>query len=174
MSQNSRPIAFFSKKLNRRLSVSSINVYELYGLTGKDNIVADALSRITEPPIEEISAYISSPFSTLISQLQSFFPTNPEETGRRLEILQEFHASPLGGHFGIQAPLAHVSASFYMPLPQQVWDEISMYFITNLPQANNKTTIWVIVDCLTKFAHFITLPANFTATTLAQIFISKI
>ncbi|KAI5424744.1 hypothetical protein KIW84_030800 [Lathyrus oleraceus] len=39
----------------------------------------------------------------------------PEETELRLEILQEFHASPLGGHFGIQATLARVSASFYWP-----------------------------------------------------------
>ncbi|XP_050890468.1 uncharacterized protein LOC127095884 [Lathyrus oleraceus] len=39
----------------------------------------------------------------------------PEETGLRLEILQEFHASPLGGHSGIQATLARVSASFYWP-----------------------------------------------------------
>lgn len=33
LSQNSRPIAFFSKKLNTRMSASSTYVRELYGLT---------------------------------------------------------------------------------------------------------------------------------------------
>jgi hypothetical protein len=49
-----------------------------------------------------------------------------------------------------------------------------MDFITNLPLTNNKSTIWVIVDRLTKFAHFIALPPAFTAPTLAPIFISEI
>lgn len=49
-----------------------------------------------------------------------------------------------------------------------------MDFITNLPPSNHKTTIWVIVDRLTKFAHFIALPVSFTATSLAPIFISEI
>lgn len=49
-----------------------------------------------------------------------------------------------------------------------------MDFITHLPPSNNKTTIWVIVDRLTKFAHFIALPTSFTAASLAPIFISEI
>lgn len=49
-----------------------------------------------------------------------------------------------------------------------------MDFITHLPSASNKTVIWVVVDRLTKFAHFIALPTNFTAATLAPIFIAEI
>jgi len=61
-----------------------------------------------------------------------------------------------------------------LPLPTQVWEDISMDFITHLPIINNKSTIWVIVDRLTKFVHFIAFSNTFTAPTLAPIFISEI
>ncbi|PNX81390.1 transposon Tf2-1 polyprotein, partial [Trifolium pratense] len=61
-----------------------------------------------------------------------------------------------------------------LPLPEQVWEDISMDFITNLPLTNQKSTIWVVVDRLSKFAHFIALPSTFTAATLAPVFISEI
>lgn len=61
-----------------------------------------------------------------------------------------------------------------LPLPTQVWEDISMDFITHLPLTHNKSTIWVIVDRLTKFAHFIALPLAFTTPTLGPIFISEI
>ena len=36
------------------------------------------------------------------------------------------------------------------------WEEISMAFIVGLPPTQKAfNSIWVIVDCLTKFAHFI-------------------
>lgn len=49
-----------------------------------------------------------------------------------------------------------------------------MDFITNLPLSNNKTIIWIVVDRLTKFAHFIALPTTVTATSLAQTFLNEI
>jgi hypothetical protein len=61
-----------------------------------------------------------------------------------------------------------------LPLPQQVWEDISMDFITHLPPTHNRSCIWVIVDRLTKFAHFIALPASFTTASLAPIFINEI
>lgn len=41
--------------------------------------------------------------------------------------------------------------------PHQVWEDISMDFITNIPSSANRTVIWVVVDQLSKFAHFIPL-----------------
>ena len=57
-----------------------------------------------------------------------------------------------------------------LPTPNQVWEDLTMDFITQLPQSNGKTTIWVIVDRPTKGAHFVALPPNYTAITLAIIF----
>lgn len=49
-----------------------------------------------------------------------------------------------------------------------------MDFITNLPSSANKTVIWVVVDCLTKFAHFVSLPTHFSAQYLASVFLAEI
>lgn len=127
LSQESRTIAFFSKKLSQWLSSSSIYVRELYALTelikkwrqyllgstfkiftnhkslkclmtqtiqtpkqqkwltkllgynheihykpGKENLVANALSRIDETPIEAICAVISSLSPSLISEIRVY------------------------------------------------------------------------------------------------------
>ncbi|KAI5316983.1 hypothetical protein L3X38_036690 [Prunus dulcis] len=61
-----------------------------------------------------------------------------------------------------------------LPIPLQVWTDISMDFIDGLPKSNGKTTIFVIVDRLSKFAHFIPVSHPYTATTIAQIFFDHI
>lgn len=57
-----------------------------------------------------------------------------------------------------------------LPPPNQVWEELTMDFITHLPQSFGHTAIWVICDRLTKFVHFIGLPTKYTATDLAHRF----
>lgn len=48
-----------------------------------------------------------------------------------------------------------------------------MDFITHLPSSANKTIIWVVVDRLTKFAHFVALHTSFTAASLASTFLTE-
>lgn len=60
-----------------------------------------------------------------------------------------------------------------LPIPTQVWEDISTDFITHLPLGNGKSIIWVIVDRLSKFAHFNSLPSHFTATTVGAIFLAE-
>lgn len=55
-----------------------------------------------------------------------------------------------------------------------IWEEISTDFITSLPKVNVKDTIWIIVDRLTKYAHFIALPRKFIVTKLATKFIVEV
>ncbi|XP_019450597.1 PREDICTED: uncharacterized protein LOC109352871 [Lupinus angustifolius] len=61
-----------------------------------------------------------------------------------------------------------------LPIPEKVWDEISMDFITHLPSSQGHTVIWVVVDRLTKYAHFTALPTRFSAETLARRFLNDI
>lgn len=49
-----------------------------------------------------------------------------------------------------------------------------MDFITHLPAIQGKTVIWVIVDHLSKYGHFIALPTGFSASTIAPIFLAEI
>jgi hypothetical protein len=41
-----------------------------------------------------------------------------------------------------------------LPFPEQKWESISMDFITSLPKVQGKDCIYLVVDRLTKFAHF--------------------
>ncbi|XP_035836073.1 uncharacterized protein LOC118484192 [Helianthus annuus] len=61
-----------------------------------------------------------------------------------------------------------------LPTPAQPWHDISMDFITHLPPSKGKTAIWVIVDRLSKFAHFIALSPGYTAISLAAIFMREV
>ena len=44
-----------------------------------------------------------------------------------------------------------------LDIPHQPWRSISMDFIVGLPESNGYTQIWVVVDRLTKLAHFISM-----------------
>eukprot|EP00253_Pinus_taeda_P022681 PITA_22681 len=52
--------------------------------------------------------------------------------------------------------------------------EVSMDFITSLLNSGNKSIIMVVVDRLSKYAHFCSLPHPFTPTLIAQSFIDQI
>jgi hypothetical protein len=50
-----------------------------------------------------------------------------------------------------------------LAIPSQRWEEFSMYFITRLPKSEGKSVIMVIVDRITKYAHFCALSHPFKA-----------
>jgi hypothetical protein len=49
-----------------------------------------------------------------------------------------------------------------------------MDFIVGLPKDGNKSVIMVVVDRLSKYAHFCPLPYPFTLTLIAQVFLDQI
>jgi hypothetical protein len=55
-------------------------------------------------------------------------------------------------------------------IPPVIWRDISMDFIVGLPKLGNKSVIMVVVDCLSKYAHFYALQHPFTTSIVAQIF----
>jgi hypothetical protein len=61
-----------------------------------------------------------------------------------------------------------------LPIPLAIWKDISMEFITGLPKSRNKSVIMVVVDHLSKYAHFCALQHPFTASMVAQIFMDQV
>jgi hypothetical protein len=59
-------------------------------------------------------------------------------------------------------------------IPPAIWKDISIDFITNLPKSGNKSVIMVVVDRLSKYAHFCAFQHPFTTSTMAQIFMDQV
>src|SRR5215510_10997257 len=61
-------------------------------------------------------------------------------------------------------------------IPSRPWEIITMDFIVQLPSTyrTHFDSIFVVVDKLTKMAHFLPMKANYTAIQVAKIFIDGI
>ncbi|KAH0670700.1 hypothetical protein KY290_026097 [Solanum tuberosum] len=131
----------------------------------------------------------------------------PKDASLRLMLLEEFHASKIGGHAGVARTFHRLSSNFHwvgmrsdvkkfvsecqicqqmkdsqlkpagllspLPIPSEIFAEISMDFITGLPSSQGRTVILVIVDRLSKYGHFIALSANFTSQKVAEVFVQE-
>jgi hypothetical protein len=60
-------------------------------------------------------------------------------------------------------------------IPEWKWKEISMDFIVGLPKTQSGyDSIWVIIDRLSKVAHFIPVKSNYKGLKLAELYIARI
>ena len=60
-------------------------------------------------------------------------------------------------------------------VPSWKWDDISMDFIVGLPKTSKGwDSVWVIVDHLTKIAHFLPVKVLYPTTTYAKLYIDRI
>ncbi|RVW89330.1 Transposon Ty3-I Gag-Pol polyprotein [Vitis vinifera] len=62
-----------------------------------------------------------------------------------------------------------------LPIPEWKWDNITMDFVIGLPRTRSKKNgVWVIVDCLTKSAHFLAMKTTDSMNSLAKLYIQEI
>ena len=62
-----------------------------------------------------------------------------------------------------------------MSISEWKWDKLGMDFIIGLPRTKlGYDSIWVVVDRLTKVAHFIPVKTTYTSAKLAKIYMSRI
>ncbi|KAA0035602.1 pol protein [Cucumis melo var. makuwa] len=110
----------------------------------------------------------------------------PSDSAVKTELLSEAHSSPFSMHPAstkmyqdlkrVKAP-RQKPAGLLQPLsiPEWKWENVSMDFITGLPRTlRGFTVIWVVVDRLTKSAHFVPGKSTFTASKWAQLYMSEI
>lgn len=61
-----------------------------------------------------------------------------------------------------------------LPIPDRAWAAVSMDFIEGIPLSKGKSTILVVVDRLTKHAHFLALAHPFTTASVAQLYLEHV
>ncbi|KAL1534042.1 hypothetical protein AAHA92_31446 [Salvia divinorum] len=62
-----------------------------------------------------------------------------------------------------------------LEIPEWKWEHIAIDFVTGLPKTRQgNTAIWVIIDRLTKSAHFIPIPVTHGSDKLARIYVKEI
>ncbi|KAA3470833.1 integrase [Gossypium australe] len=70
-----------------------------------------------------------------------------------------------------------VSSRFLQPImiSERKWERVTMDFVSCLPVTpTKKDSIWVIMDRLTKSAHFIPVRIDYSHGRLAKLYLSKI
>ena len=62
-----------------------------------------------------------------------------------------------------------------LPIPQWKWDNITMDFVSGFPLTQQKhDSVWVIIDRLTKSAHFIPVRIDYSMDRLAELYVDEI
>ncbi|GJW50572.1 putative reverse transcriptase domain-containing protein [Tanacetum coccineum] len=98
----------------------------------------------------------------------------------RSVIMHESHKLKYSIHPGsekmVKAEHQRPSGLLVQPaIPEWKWDNIMMDFITKLPKSSQGfDTIWVIVDQLTKSAHFLPIRENDPLEKLARLYLNRI
>ena len=62
-----------------------------------------------------------------------------------------------------------------LPITKWKWDNITMDFVSGFPLTKQKhDSVWVIVDKLTKSAHFIPVGMDYSMDRLAELYVKEI
>ncbi|GJU07920.1 putative reverse transcriptase domain-containing protein [Tanacetum coccineum] len=142
---------------------------------GKANVVADALEQGDIPKEGEQCAW-----NTMFTRIGSWIPCYGD---LRSVIMHESHKSKYSIHPGSEKMYQDgqgrtskaIGIRLQPEIPEWKWDNIMMDFITKLPRSSQGfDTIWVIVDRLTKSAHFLPIRENDPLDKLARLYLNRI
>ncbi|KAK1631734.1 hypothetical protein QYE76_006049 [Lolium multiflorum] len=109
-----------------------------------------------------------------VSTGKKFAPNNPNNRNGRL-----YHMNAEEAQEAPDVVLGRTSTTRRTvttpPDSEWKWDSVGMDFITGLPKSSKgNDSIWVVVDRLTKVAHFIAVKTTYQGPKLAELYISRI
>ncbi|GKB21245.1 putative reverse transcriptase domain-containing protein [Tanacetum coccineum] len=153
----------------------------------KANVVADALSRKERIEPLRVRALVMTigldlPKQILEAQIKALKPENLENEDVGGMIRKDIPKGKLEPRVDcltcakVKAEHQRPSGLLVQPtIPEWKWDNITMDFITKLPNLSQGfDTIWVIVDRLTKSAHFLPIRENDPLDKLARLHLNRI
>ncbi|KAL5576947.1 hypothetical protein UlMin_018646 [Ulmus minor] len=106
----------------------------------------------------------------------------PNDAQFKEQLLSEAHATPYSVHPGATKMYQDLKERFWwsgelqpIEIPEWKWDQITMDFVVGLPKTTKcHDAIWVVVDRLTKSAHFISIKTTFSLEQLADLYMQEI
>ncbi|GJX92108.1 putative reverse transcriptase domain-containing protein [Tanacetum coccineum] len=149
---------------------------------GKANVVADALSRkerLKPRRVRAMSITIHSGLKTKILEAQGEASKDLKALAEWLRGLEKhLERRDDGGiyFFRYRCTWSERLDYFSKPeIPKWKWEKITMDLVTKLPRSSSGyDAIWVIVDRLTKSAHFLPIREDYKTEKLARIYINEI
>ncbi|GJX72929.1 reverse transcriptase domain-containing protein [Tanacetum coccineum] len=162
---------------------------EIHYYPGKANVVADALSRKELLKPRHGRAMAMTNLHGLDQQMEKkkgeslYFMDRiwvPLIGDGRTIIMDEAHKSKYSVHPGADKMYYDLRDRYWWPgmkkdIATYKWDKITMDFITKLPKSKSgHDAIWVIVDRLTKSAHFQAIREDYSTEKLAKIYVDEI
>eukprot|EP00253_Pinus_taeda_P030264 PITA_30264 len=120
--------------------------FEIIYKKGKQNVVADALSR-KEEDVEALLCAISIIQPDWINEAREEWK-NDEEVWAIIRKLQQYSKCLVFQQNKFET-IKTPGLLQPLPIPSQRWEEVSMDFITGLPKSEGKNVIMVVVDRLT-------------------------
>nr|CAH66252.1 OSIGBa0139I12.1 [Oryza sativa] len=157
---------------------------ELHYHPGKANVVADALSRKSYCNMSDNKELKD----TIMKEAhETLYSIHPGSTKMNQDLKQQFWWASMRREIAEYVALCDVCqrvkaehqkpAGLLQPLkiPEWKWEEIGMDFITGLPRTSaGHDSIWVVVDRLTKVAHFIPVKTIYTGNKLAELYMARV
>ncbi|GJU24528.1 putative reverse transcriptase domain-containing protein [Tanacetum coccineum] len=144
---------------------------------GKANVVADALSRKERVKPKRVRAMNMTLQSSIKDRILAAQNEASDESGDvRTLIIDEAHKSKYSVHLGVDKMYYDLRDRYWWSgIKKDIKEVIAMDFMTKLPRTSSgHDTIWVIVDRLTKSAHFLPMREDYKMDRLARVYLNGI
>ncbi|GJZ29042.1 putative reverse transcriptase domain-containing protein [Tanacetum coccineum] len=154
----------YGTKSCRWIELFSDYDYEIRYHLGKANVVADALR------LDEMMEHRSD--GTLYYLDRVWIPLKGDV---RTLIMDDSHKSKYFVHLGADKMLRPSGFLQQPKIPEWKWENLAIDFVMKLPRTSHgHDSIWVVIDQLTKSAHFLPMREDFKMDRLARLYLDEI